>query len=494
VPETVRIGSAGPAAEGEDDGVTRRVSSPEAKLRARRCPTCRQIFSGDARFCPFDGDPLVDAPEWNPTADPLIGKTVDGRYEVTRVLGEGGMGTIYEVRHTTLGRRFALKVLRRDIADKELNLRFIQEAKAAAAIGHPNIVAVNDFGSIEIEGGGSVPYFVMEHLEGEGLAEVLRRETTIEPRRAAGIVEQCVSGLAAAHAAGVIHRDLKPDNVFLTHVGEREFVKLLDFGVAKMAGAGRLTQAGTVFGTPHYMSPEQAAGHPIDNRADIYALGIILYECLSGRVPFEADSYMGVLTKHMFAVPEPIEHAVGSASSLGGLAPIVMRCLAKEPADRYATMEELGAALELFLRDPSSAAASGLTPRQRVAELKLREPEAMEGRVSLPPPPVTRIWPTVVVVMALTAAGIAAYQWVAAPAGREPISPAPSATSVPTTAPAAAAPTLPTPEPAPSASAAAGLESASSAPPAARRPAPARRPAASRPDKGSGDVVDPWAK
>ncbi len=496
MPETVRFGSTEGAAEG-DDALTRRVNLADDKPRAHRCPTCQQVFSGDARFCPFDGDPLVDAPDWNPTAEPLLGKTVDGRYEVSSVLGEGGMGTIYEVRHATLGRRFALKVLRRDIADKELNLRFIQEAKAAAAIGHPNIVAVNDFGAIEMEHGGSVPYFVMEHLEGEGLAEVLRREGNVTSRRAAGIVQQCVSGLAAAHAAGVIHRDLKPDNVFLTRVGDREFVKLLDFGVAKMAGAGRLTQAGTVFGTPHYMSPEQAAGHAVDHRADVYALGIILYECLSGRVPFEADSYMGVLTKHMFAIPEPIERAVGNAEALGGLAPIVMRCLAKEPAERYATMDELGAALELFLQNPSGAAAPATDPPERVAEPKLREPETMEGRVSLPPPPVTRIWPTVVVVMAVTALGIAAFRWVAAPAPIEPTSTSVSPVAAPTSSeitaaapasapaasdrPANAAPTA-DPEPTHAASA------------AARHPAPSRRLPAQRPDRAGGDVVDPWAK
>ena len=275
------------------------------------------------------------------------------------------MGTVYEVRHTTLGRRFALKVLRRDIADAEHTARFIQEAKAAAAIGHPNIVAVSDFGELVVRdgrpaglgAGGArwggppnprppVPYFVMEYLTGISLASLLRAEKTLDPLRAADIVLQCAAGLSAAHAAGVIHRDLKPDNVFLTRSGEREFVKLLDFGVAKMAGAGRLTRAGMVFGTPHYMSPEQAAGQSVDHRADIYALGVILYESLAGKVPFEADTYMGVLTKHMFATPEPIDRVVPDASTLGTLGPIVMRCLAKSPHDRYASMAELVAALE----------------------------------------------------------------------------------------------------------------------------------------------------
>jgi serine/threonine-protein kinase len=191
----------------------------------------------------------------------------------------------------------------------------------------------------------------MEYLSGISLASLLRAEKTLDPVRAAEIVLQCAAGLSAAHAAGVIHRDLKPDNIFLTRSSEREFVKLLDFGVAKMAGAGRLTRAGMVFGTPHYMSPEQAAGQGVDHRADIYALGVILYETLAGRVPFEADTYMGVLTKHMFATPEPIERVVPDASSLGALGPIAMRCLAKSPHDRYPSMAELVAAIEAALAD-----------------------------------------------------------------------------------------------------------------------------------------------
>ena len=342
-----------PAGDGDERSRARRgAGSPSRKApRARRCPSCEQAFSGEARFCPFDGDALIEAPDYNPTADPLIGHVVDGRYEVIAVIGEGGMGTVYEVLHTALGRRFALKVLRRDIADAEHQARFIQEAKAAAGIGHPNIVAVSDFGELAIPGEASrrapkVPYFVMEHLTGISLAGLLRSEKTLSPTRAAQIVLQCASGLAAAHTAGVIHRDLKPDNVFLTRNANKEFVKLLDFGVAKMAGAGRLTRAGMVFGTPHYMSPEQAAGQEVDQRADVYALGVILYECLAGRVPFEADTYMGVLTKHMFATPDPIELAVTDASKLGALGPVVMRCLAKSPQDRYANMIELAAAVE----------------------------------------------------------------------------------------------------------------------------------------------------
>ncbi len=377
-----------------DEEAARAVPPPAASSsgkkapRARRCPSCEQAFSGEARFCPFDGDALVEAPDWNPSADPLIGHVVDGRYEVVSVIGEGGMGTVYEVRHTTLGRRFALKVLRRDIADAEHTARFIQEAKAAAAIGHPNIVAVSDFGELGIDEGGPkpqlVPYFVMEYLAGISLASLLRAERTLEPARAAEIVLQCAAGLSAAHAAGVVHRDLKPDNIFLTRNADREFVKLLDFGVAKMAGAGRLTRAGMVFGTPHYMSPEQAAGQSVDHRADVYALGVILYECLAGRVPFEADTYMGVLTKHMFATPEPIDRVAPDPSKLGALAPICMRCLAKSPHDRYPSMAEVVSAIELALVDAGIPRPGALRSDRPGPAGSRRGPTPTDGSLSPP--------------------------------------------------------------------------------------------------------------
>ncbi len=394
-------------------------SSARRAARARRCPTCQQAFSGEARFCPFDGDPLDEAPDWNPSADPLIGTLIDGRYEVVSVIGEGGMGTVYEAKHATLGRKMAIKVLRRDIADAEHTARFVQEAKAAAAVGHPNIIAVSDFGELTLpamprpEATPSeaprprVPYFVMEHLTGISLAELLRAEKTLSAERAARILFQCASGLSAAHAAGVVHRDLKPDNVFLVRSGDRELVKLLDFGVAKMAGAGRLTRAGMVFGTPHYMSPEQAAGESVDHRADVYALGVILYECFAGRVPFEADTYMGVLTKHMFATPEPIERVAPDPSGLGVLAPVVMRCLAKAPADRYASMAELGAALEAAIGEPLRAPGAPAMPGEPRASQGPRSPRFASAG-DLPVTPVKPVLGPVTVGVGIVALGVVA--------------------------------------------------------------------------------------
>jgi serine/threonine protein kinase len=297
----------------------------DARREIRRCVECQQQFSGEAMFCPFDGTKLATA-SWDPSKDSMLGKTVDGRYKLLSVLGEGGMGTVYEVQHTALNRSFAMKVLRRDVArDHELADRFTQEAKATAAVKHPNIVAITDFGRLDDE----TPYFVMELLSGETLADLIKRCGPLSPPRAARIVQQLAAGLRAAHEAGVVHRDLKPENVFLVGTptaapDAADDVRIVDFGAAKVAGAARLTKVGVVFGTPHYMSPEQASGQAVDHRADIYALGVIMYVMFTARVPFEADTYMGILTQHMFVQPTPPSrllpdagHALGALETVG---------------------------------------------------------------------------------------------------------------------------------------------------------------------------------
>ncbi|WP_438001909.1 protein kinase [Sorangium sp. So ce185] len=496
------------------DGFPARRGKVKQVPRARRCPTCKLTFSGDSRFCPFDGDPLADAPDWNPSADPLLGRTIDGRYEVQAVVGEGGMGTVYEVRHKSLGRLFALKVLRRDIAqDAELVARFIQEAKAAAAIGHPNIVAVSDFGAIEVEPGQpELPFFVMEFLTGTSLAALLRTERTLPAPRVGEIMLQCAAALGAAHAAGVIHRDLKPDNVYLVRNGDQEFVKLLDFGVAKVAGGKRLTRIGMVFGTPHYMSPEQAEGKRIDARADIYALGVLMYECFAGRVPFEADTYMGVLTKHMYMSPEPLEQVMPDASALGAFGPIVMRCLAKNPEERFSSMADLAAAIELAIEAPSRATAALLqdeTPRREA--LKLREHDEMLGAVQVPSEPSEPLSMGARVAIALAAIlvpiAIALGFRALRASAREapPEAAAPGALHAAT--PAVLAPDEPPPPPAPAPSASAaplaqdpepprphGTASAVPAKPAAPTARPAATPVAPSRPTATGDIIDPWER
>ncbi len=318
----------------------------------KRCPDCELRFGAETAFCPFDGTRLL-AGSWDPSGDALLGTVVDGRYEVCAVLGEGGMGTVYKVRHTTLNRYFAMKVLRKDLArESDLSARFIQEAHATASIKHPSVVAVTDFGQL----GHETPYFVMELLSGRPLSEAIKAAGVLDPTLAVKIILKIAAALGAAHDAGVIHRDLKPENIFLMAPvagpgNNDDDVRIVDFGAAKVMGARRLTKAGIVFGTPHYMSPEQASGDEVDLRTDIYALGVIMYEMFTGRVPFEADTYMGVLTQHMFVNPAPPSQlAPAHAKELGALEAVTLRALEKKPSARFASMHELRREVERVVR------------------------------------------------------------------------------------------------------------------------------------------------
>jgi hypothetical protein len=281
------------------------------------------------------------------TQDPLVGGVIDARYEVLRVLGEGGMGIVYHVRHTSLRREFGLKVLRKDLAkDTNLCTRFIREARAAATVDHPGIVQITDFGALP----SGQPYFVMELLGGQSLSQLVTETGALPLPRFVGIVEQLVDALEAAHRAQVVHRDLKPDNVqVLTDAAGRDLIKILDFGLARVGGESRITKQGFVFGTPHYMSPEQAQGDSVDHRADIYALGVLMYEMATGQLPFDADSYMGVLTQHIHSAPERPSKVLGSAE-LGQLEQLILRCMEKRPERRFENLAALRAAWDSVLR------------------------------------------------------------------------------------------------------------------------------------------------
>jgi eukaryotic-like serine/threonine-protein kinase len=281
----------------------------------------------------------------------LIGATI-GNYKVVAKLGEGGMGAVYLAEHPLIGKKVALKVLHEEYAaNQEVVSRFFNEAKAVNDIGHPNIVDIIDYGVVQTQTGPGFVYFIMEYLHGAALADVIRRESPLPPERALHIAAQIADCLAASHAKGIIHRDLKPDNVFLIpRPRETDFVKVLDFGIAKLTGndgKSSRTRTGIVMGTPAYMSPEQCEGRGnIDHRTDIYALGILLYEMITGKVPFSGDGYGEVLVQHLTKIPE-------RPSTIRGVIPphveaVVMKALEKKPADRFQSMEQfLGA-----LRDP----------------------------------------------------------------------------------------------------------------------------------------------
>jgi serine/threonine protein kinase len=337
-------------------------SGPE-QAKATRCPRCGQHFTAEGRFCPFDAALLVRAEDWNPSDDPLLGGVIDDRYEVEALIGQGGMGSVYRVRHVGLGRAFALKALRRDLADDaEVREGFVREAKTASRVAHPGLVHISDFGYLS----DARPFFVMELLEGLSLRTVLESRGRLAPERAAAIARRIAEALAAAHEAGIVHRDLKPDNV---HLGADDGVKVVDFGLAIAVDAGaRRTRSNVAFGTPHYMSPEQASGEPVDRRADVYALGIVLYEMLTGRVPFDAATHAEVLAQHHSAAPVPPSRVPGVDAQFGELEAVVLRCLAKRPDERFHTLPDVLAALDQAVAglaaEPSSAESEAgvLTP------------------------------------------------------------------------------------------------------------------------------------
>ena len=289
-------------------------------------------------------DPMIAGATWS---DRLIGAIVGGRYQIEESIGAGQMARVYRARHVRLSRSFALKVLSGVHAtDPVMRLRFAQEADIASSLDHPNVVSVVDFGRSE---SGEL-YLVMDLIEGESLAQVIAREGPFAPARAIALTRALARGLGHAHERGLVHRDFKPDNVVLERIASGELLpRILDFGLAIRAdpddGEPRLTEQGFVVGTPLYLAPEQACAEPVDARADLYALGVVLYEMLAGRPPFEGNA-IEVARRKLVEPPPPIARRNPAVATPPALEAVARRLLAQYPDDRFQTAADLVAALD----------------------------------------------------------------------------------------------------------------------------------------------------
>ncbi|MBN2723107.1 MAG: serine/threonine protein kinase [Deltaproteobacteria bacterium] len=284
--------------------------------------------------------------------DPFMNRVIDGKYKVERLLGGGGMGNVYLAKHMVIEKKVAIKVLHPELAKKaSVGKRFLQEAKAASSIEHENIVQIMDYGKTE----DGFTYMVMEYLQGMELGNYIQKHGALDWKTARDIIIQVAKALGAAHARNIIHRDIKPSNIFLIDfAGKSNFVKIIDFGIAKVGQENdgeKMTKTGTIMGTPDYMSPEQAGGKDLTSASDIYSTGIILFELLAGKVPFEADSFMAVLSMHLFDAPPKVSEINTSASIPSVMDSIILKSLEKKAEDRFNTMDELIDALNSISDD-----------------------------------------------------------------------------------------------------------------------------------------------
>jgi serine/threonine-protein kinase len=384
--------------------------------------------------CQADGFALVPVAELlEADGDPFLGATISGRFVIIGRLGAGSMGTVYRARQEAMGRDVAIKILRGDRAEGAVaKARFAREARAMSLLTSPHTVTVFDFGEIPDPGGEELGapsislYLAMELLEGESLSTRIKRRGRLPPEEAAGIARQALLSLGEAHDKGIVHRDLKPDNLFLARregKEQAEIVKILDFGIAKLKsepnGVDALeTQAGTVFGTPRYMSPEQAQGKPLDARSDLYTLAVLLYQMLTGRAPFVDDDAVVVMARHIKSTPVAPADAAPGAGIPGALSDLVMRALSKDPSDRPQSAQLFVAELDQAMGGRGGWRASSRTPSgDELAVVQDGGPRTYRGRARMPRSrAITIVGLSAVIVMLVGLAAIGALK----PA-REPV-------------------------------------------------------------------------
>jgi serine/threonine protein kinase len=310
----------------------------QASMFCRRCHRAPEAPSH--WFCAYDGAPLVagrriDHVRATPT--PETGRVIAGRYTIRGLLGQGGMAFVYVAEDGSTGEPVAVKILNRDkTRDQDVRARFFREVEVARMLAHPSILRILDAGELA----GRAPYLVTEFLFGESLGDLLRRTNVLEPGLGIRLVHQAASALAVAHRMSVVHRDIKPDNLFLLGERGRPYsLKVMDFGLAKLREGSKLTTYGTAVGTLSYMPPEQSLTDPVDARTDVYALGVVMYRMFTGRLPFDMLDDMTVLGHHVFVEP-PRPKAVYPAVNRW-LEAVILAALRKNPSNRYPSMEAL---------------------------------------------------------------------------------------------------------------------------------------------------------
>jgi serine/threonine-protein kinase len=322
----------------------------------KKCPRCGKEYENANTLCPSDGTVLEKL------EDPLVGQTLAEKYRIEELINEGGMGAVYRGTHILMDKTVAIKVLHPALAaDDKIVARFSREARAASRISHPHALNVTDFG----ESGNGIVFLVMEYLKGQTLKEVIHSEGPMPLPRVTEIVRQICGALEAAHAEGVVHRDLKSDNIMLLDIGGGDWAKVLDFGIAKIIEKVEqdpaLTAPNLIIGTPQYMSPEQCSqAAEIDSRSDIYSFGVILYEMLVGHVPFTGESPTAIMMKHLQEPPPSVlEERKDLPAAVGR---VVARAMAKRPEDRFQTVSELSDELTAAAEEPVVAAALNSNP------------------------------------------------------------------------------------------------------------------------------------
>ncbi len=328
------------------------------------CLICNFQTAGDQDVCPRDGSSMVTVGD-----DPLLGVVVEGRYKIESVIGQGSAGTVYKAVQELIGREVAIKVLHDYlVSDQEFIKRFTQEAKASSRLSHPNIITIYDFGVIPK---GGRPYIAMDLLKGTPLSDMIADVNHLDVEDAVPIFKQVCSALGEAHRQGVVHRDIKPENIVLVErSGQRLFPIVVDFGIARLvqeeSDVARITRTGTVCGSPTYMSPEQCTSSKVDHRSDIYSLGVVIYETLTGEVPFLSDELVKVMAMHLSDPPKPLNQVREDLHFPQALEEVVYKSLAKNPDHRYQTMDEFADALEEAISQPEQPIVSPVqqTPKR----------------------------------------------------------------------------------------------------------------------------------